>query len=124
MQMLTNVQPLLLTIALLMRLVKTPLVHIPVHATVAILGVETCAPVSHRYISFKFSVDVPDWPHIYVAPISVSLFLERISVFFLAFECDCHYSEADPRGGGGGGRAPSPQKFQPCFFAAWHAVHA
>ena len=53
MQMLTNVQPLILTIALLMRLVKTPLVHIPVHATVAILGVETCAPVSHHCISFK-----------------------------------------------------------------------
>ena len=35
-------------------------------------------------------------------------------------------AEADPRGEGGGrgGRAPSPQKFQPCFFAAWHAVHA
>ena len=45
-------------------------------------------------------------------------------------------TEADPRGGGRGGHAPSPQKFrpcffllhgqkfQPCFFAAWHACSA
>ena len=39
---------------------------------------------------------------------------------------DKFYMELQRRiqGGGRGGRAPSPQKFQPCFFAAWHACSA
>ena len=54
--------------------------------------------------------------------ISLRKFLQQLPL------CACHATNVmGTRGGskgGRGGRAPSPQKFQPCFFAAWHACSA
>ena len=43
--------------------------------------------------------------------------------FVCSFSFFCHKTRGGSKGGRGG-RAPSPQKFQPCFFAAWHACSA